>query len=120
MSFQPVGEGMVHRLYLPAGTAVPATVKSALVSRTVASFAPVRHTWFQGTTFPNTPRPRIEGRLYRPPRGTPATLARADSGGDKGPRDRGPNDFPSAPKPRPGTRSTVTCSVLPPPPRPSP
>src|SRR2546429_1902084 len=63
MSFQPVGEGMVHRLYLPAGTAVTATGKSALVSRTVASFAPVRHTWFQGTTFPNTTRPRIEGRL---------------------------------------------------------
>src|SRR6266571_1669124 len=57
------GEGSVHREYLPAGTGVPAMTRSALVSNTVAWFAPVRHTWFQGTTFPKITRPRVEGRL---------------------------------------------------------
>ena len=63
MSFQPPGEGSVQREYLPAGTGVPAITRSALVSKTVAWFAPVRHTWFQGTTFPKMARPRVEGRL---------------------------------------------------------
>src|SRR2546426_224457 len=63
MSFHPSGEGTVHRLYLPAGRLVPAITRSALVSSTVASFAPVRHTLFQGTTLPKIARPRIEGRL---------------------------------------------------------
>ena len=63
MSFQPPGDGMVQRLYLPAGSLVPASVRSALVSSMVAWFAPVRHTWFQGTTFPKITRPRVEGRL---------------------------------------------------------
>src|ERR1051325_11620489 len=61
MSFHPPGEGSVHREYLPAGTGVPAMTRSALVSNTVAWFAPVRHTWFQGTTFPKITRPRVEG-----------------------------------------------------------
>src|SRR3989442_8604658 len=63
MSFHPSGEGTVHRLYLPAGRLVPAITRSALVSSTVASFAPVRHTLFQGTTLPKIARPCIEGRL---------------------------------------------------------
>src|SRR5690349_25047116 len=48
MSFHPSGEGTVHRLDLPAGTVVPAITRSARVASTVASFAPVRHTLFQG------------------------------------------------------------------------
>ena len=63
MSFQAAGDGMVQRLYLPAGTVVPATLNSPFVSSTVASLAPVRHTLFQGTTFPKITRPRTEGRL---------------------------------------------------------
>ena len=63
ISFQPSGEGIVQRLYLPAGTVVPATTRSALVSNTVAAFAPVRHTSFHGTALPKMTRPRIEGRL---------------------------------------------------------
>src|SRR5437867_3807324 len=36
MSFQPPGEGSVHREYLHAGTGAPAITRSALVPNTVA------------------------------------------------------------------------------------
>src|SRR3989454_11699360 len=63
MSFHPSGEGTDHRLYLPAGRLVPAITRSALVSSTVASFAPVRHTVVHGTTLPKVARLLIDGRL---------------------------------------------------------
>src|SRR5881628_2084960 len=44
----------------------------------------------------------------------PATLARTESAGERGPSDRAANDLPRAPKSSvPRTRSTVTCIVLP-------
>src|SRR6267142_6207894 len=60
MSFHPPGEGMVQRLYLPAGSVGPASVRSPLVSSTVAWFAPVQATVLEtsgdltvaGTTLP--------------------------------------------------------------------
>src|SRR5438132_10191710 len=39
INFQPSGEGMVQRLYLPAGTAVPAGKCSPLTPPTPAAFA---------------------------------------------------------------------------------
>src|SRR2546426_1536544 len=63
MSSPRGGAGTVQRLYSPAGSLVPATIKSASVSSTVAALAPVRHTWFHGTTPPKITRPRAEGRL---------------------------------------------------------
>src|SRR5213078_5220416 len=113
MSFQPPGAGSVHREYLPAGTGAPAITRSALVSNTVAWFAPVRHTWFQGTTFPKITRPRIDGRLYQTAMDVPATRARTESGGDRVPSERAANDLPSPAKSRTRTRSTVICAVPP-------
>src|SRR5207253_4489299 len=63
MSFQAARPGMVHKVYFPAVRVVPPTTRSELVSNTVASFAPVRHTWSHGTTFPKMTRPRADGRL---------------------------------------------------------
>src|ERR1051325_6368629 len=97
MSFHPPGEGSVHREYLPAGTGVPAMTRSALVSNTVAWFAPVRHTWFQGATFPKITRPRVEGRLSL------ASTAWAVSAPRRHPGCRGPTSQKIA-RPRVGGR----------------
>src|SRR6266571_1017991 len=70
ISFHEVSEGKVYRVYWPAGTLVPPTVKSASVVKLVASLAPVRHTCPYGTTSPMILRgcpvlgSRILGRLY--------------------------------------------------------
>jgi hypothetical protein len=62
ISFQPVGVGRVHSVYLPAGTAAPPIVRSTDVLSWVAALAPVRQTVFHGTRFPKISRPRLVGR----------------------------------------------------------
>src|SRR4029077_12871593 len=94
MSFQASGAGIVHKVYFPAGTVVPPTTKSALVSNTVAWLAPVRHTWFQRTTLPKIDRPRVDGRLSRTESTAPATLVRIESLGESVPSERDAKDLP--------------------------
>src|SRR5258708_32679996 len=64
ISFQPVSEGSVYSVYLPAGTFVSPTVTSPSVTNVVASLAPVRHTCPKGTSPPMIFLPRVDGRLY--------------------------------------------------------
>ena len=52
---------IVSSVYLPAGTAVPPTVTSVLITNVVASLAPARHTSPYGTSFPNILRPFMLG-----------------------------------------------------------
>ena len=53
---------MVTTAYEPAGRALPSTLTSVLVVKRVASFAPVRHGSFHGTSLPHTSRPFTPGR----------------------------------------------------------
>ena len=62
MTFQPVCDGKVQSVYLPAGTLAPPITRSTGVLNCVAAFAPVRHTLFHGTTSPKITRPRFIGR----------------------------------------------------------
>ena len=49
-------------MMVPAeATGGPPIVRGTSVVSRVAAFAPVRHTWFQGTTLPKISRPRFRG-----------------------------------------------------------
>src|SRR5947209_3767391 len=82
MSCAPVGDGTVHNVYLPAGITVVPNARSLSVVNTVAALAPVRQTWFHGTTLPKMTRPRLSGRLYATEMFAPPTAPRTVSGGD--------------------------------------
>ena len=51
-------------MYFPAGKGIPITSRVLLVSKVVASLAPVRHTLSKGTSAPKISRSRLEGLLY--------------------------------------------------------
>jgi len=57
------GPGIAQMLYLPAGSRCPATSTSRVTAIVVASSAPGHHTLPQGTSSPNSVRPRAPGRL---------------------------------------------------------
>src|ERR1043165_9445822 len=59
-SFSP---GIPYRLYLPAGRSFPSTFMFLLVSKMVASFAPILHTWLYGTRSPHKVLPFTAGVL---------------------------------------------------------
>src|SRR2546426_10627410 len=92
ISFQPPAAGSVQSVYVPAGRVWPPTTRSPALMKRVAKFAPVRQTWFQGTTGrgeavsgPKIVRPRIDGRPYSIVTGTPPTVPFTEAGGESAP-----------------------------------